>query len=177
MSAFFAMWFSARTANACSPARALHLRSDAWQVGSWAEIPFKEPLKGYSPAFSPDGKLLVVETGTGVARLLDPKTGKEYARLEDPSQDRADEFSFSPDSTKLVCGTVDGHCLHVWDLPGHAPATRGDGVELGRIALIGPLMVWRIATGERKTVSGKKEKRPVSLAAKQKSHRPGRPLA
>jgi WD40 repeat protein len=87
-----------------------------WQVGSWAEVPFKEPLKGASPAFSPDGKLLVVETGTGVARLLDPKTGKEYARLEDPSQDRANEFSFSPDGTKLVSATGDGHCLHVWDL-------------------------------------------------------------
>jgi serine/threonine protein kinase/WD40 repeat protein len=88
----------------------------AWQVGSWAEVPFKEPLKGTSPAFSPDGKLLVVETGTGAARLLDPKTGKEYARLEDPSQDRANQFSFSPDSTKLVCATGDGHCLHIWDL-------------------------------------------------------------
>jgi len=88
----------------------------AWQVGTWAEVLFKEPLKGASPAFSPDGKLLVVETGTGVARLLDPKTGKEYARLEDPSQDRTWLFSFSPDSTQLVCATADGHCLHIWDL-------------------------------------------------------------
>jgi len=88
----------------------------AWQVGSWAELPFKEPLKGASPAFSPDSKLLVVETGSGVARLLDPQTGREYARLEDPGQDRTNEFSFSPDGTKLVCATGDGHCLHVWDL-------------------------------------------------------------
>jgi serine/threonine protein kinase/WD40 repeat protein/Tfp pilus assembly protein PilF len=88
----------------------------AWEVGTWAEIPFKEPLKGGAPAFSPDGKLLVVETGTGVARLLDPKTGREYARLEDPNQDRTIQFSFSPDSTKLVCATGDGHCLHIWDL-------------------------------------------------------------
>ena len=66
-----------------------------WQVGSWAEVPFKEPLRGANPTFSPDGKLLVVETGTGVARLLDPETGREYARLEDPSQDRADHFTFS----------------------------------------------------------------------------------
>jgi WD40 repeat protein len=88
----------------------------AWEAGTWAEVPFNEPLKGGNPAFSPDGKLLVVETGAGVARLLDPKTGREYARLEDPSQDRAAHFSFSPDSTKLVCATGDGHCLHIWDL-------------------------------------------------------------
>ncbi len=88
-----------------------------WQVGSWAEILLKEPIQGIVPAFSPDGKLLVVETGTGVARLLDPNTGTEYARLEDPSQDRTFAFSFSPDSTKLVCATVDGCCVHVWDLP------------------------------------------------------------
>jgi eukaryotic-like serine/threonine-protein kinase len=85
-------------------------------VGTWAEVPFKEPLKGVAPAFSPDGKLLVVETGTGVARLLDPKTGREYARLEDPSQDRAVHFTFSLDGTKLVCATGDGHCVHIWDL-------------------------------------------------------------
>jgi serine/threonine protein kinase/WD40 repeat protein len=88
----------------------------AWHVGSWAEVPFKEPPQGFVPAFSHDGKLLVVETGTGVARLLDPKTGREYARLEDPSQDRAEHFAFSPDGTQLVIATADGHCLHIWNL-------------------------------------------------------------
>lgn len=87
-----------------------------WEVGTWAEVPIKEPLKGAAPTFSPDGKLLVVETGTGAARLLDPNTGREYARLEDPSQHRAIHFSFSPDSTKLVSATGDGHCLHIWDV-------------------------------------------------------------
>jgi WD40 repeat protein len=87
-----------------------------WDVDTWAEIPLKEPLTGVIPTFSPDGKLLVMETGTGVARLLDPRTFSEYARLEDPNQDRASHFSFSPDSTKLVCATGDGHCLHIWDL-------------------------------------------------------------
>ena len=88
----------------------------AWRVGSWAEIRFKEPLHGDNPAFSPDGRLLVAETGSGVARLLDPASGKEFAQLDDPSQDRTVEFGFSPDSTKLVCATSDGHCLHIWDL-------------------------------------------------------------
>jgi WD40 repeat protein len=87
-----------------------------WEVGTWAEVALKQPLEGEIPAFSPDGKFLVVETGTGVARLLDPRTFIEYARLEDPSQHRAGHFTFSPDSTKLVCATSDGHCLHIWDL-------------------------------------------------------------
>jgi serine/threonine protein kinase/WD40 repeat protein len=91
-------------------------RIRAWHVGNWAEVPFKEPSRGTCPAFSPDGKLLVVETGTGVACLLDPQTGKEYARLEDPSQDLANYFSFSPDSKQLVIATPGGHCLHIWDL-------------------------------------------------------------
>ena len=107
----------------------------AWQVGSWAEVPFKEPLKGANPTFSPDGKLLVVETGAGAARLLDPKTGREYARLEDPSQDRANEFSFSPDGTKLVSATSDGYCLHIWDLRAMRRRLDGDGTRLGNAAV------------------------------------------
>jgi WD40 repeat protein/serine/threonine protein kinase len=87
-----------------------------WEVGSWEEVPLEGPLQGACPAFSPDGRLLVVETGAGVARLLDPRTGQEFGRLEDPNQDRANHFSFSPDNTKLVSATSDGHCLHVWDL-------------------------------------------------------------
>jgi WD40 repeat protein len=87
-----------------------------WEVGTWAEIPFKEPVKGTFPVFSPDGKLLVVESGAGVARLLDPESGREFARLEDPNQDRANGYSFSKDGTKLVIASSDGRCLHIWDL-------------------------------------------------------------
>ncbi len=87
-----------------------------WEVGSWTELPFAEPLEGSSPAFSPDGKLIVLETGSGVTRLLDAETGKECARLEDPSQDRAVQYAFTPDGTRLLCATGDSSCVHVWDL-------------------------------------------------------------
>jgi WD40 repeat protein len=86
-----------------------------WEVGTWAETPFQEPIKGQYAAFSPDGKLVVLETGSGVVRLIDAGTGREYARLEDPTQDRTDRFAFTSDGTKLVC-TGDGCSVHIWDL-------------------------------------------------------------
>jgi eukaryotic-like serine/threonine-protein kinase len=88
-----------------------------WDVASGAESPFKEPIQGKNPTFSADGKLLVFETGSGVAQLVDPESGSEYARLIDPNQDRSTHFTFSPDGLKLVSATSDGFCLHVWDLP------------------------------------------------------------
>jgi WD40 repeat protein len=87
-----------------------------WEVGTWVEMPFKEPIEGQNAAFSPVGKLVVLETGFGVARLIDAETGREYARLEDPDQHRATHFAFTPDGTKLVCASGDGDCVHVWDL-------------------------------------------------------------
>jgi serine/threonine protein kinase/WD40 repeat protein len=66
-------------------------------------------------AFSPDGRLLAVESGKGAVRLLAPDTGREYARLEDPNQERAIHLAFSPDNTQLL---VNGEreALHLWDL-------------------------------------------------------------
>jgi WD40 repeat protein len=98
-----------------------------WNVGSWAEIPFQEPLEGNIPAFSRDGKLLVLESGNGIARLVEAATGKEYARLEDPDQHRSSGYAFSPDGRHLVSATGDGHCVHVWDLA----AIRRQLAELG----------------------------------------------
>jgi WD40 repeat protein len=87
-----------------------------WEVGTWAEIPFKEPIETTNAAFSPDGKLLVLETGRGIARIIDADTDKEYARLEDPDQQRTAHFTFTPDGAKLVCAMGEGCCVHIWDL-------------------------------------------------------------
>jgi serine/threonine protein kinase/WD40 repeat protein len=85
-----------------------------WEVATWREGP---KIGGsFSFAFSPDSKILAVETGSGVVRLLDPDTGREYARLEDPNQDKAANLAFSPDWSQLFASTRDSPAVHVWDL-------------------------------------------------------------
>jgi serine/threonine protein kinase/WD40 repeat protein/tetratricopeptide (TPR) repeat protein len=85
-----------------------------WAVNSWQEGFVHGPTTG-AVAFSPDGRLLAVETGQNVVRLGDPETGREYARLEDPNHERATWIAFSPDGTQLVTVGED-QALHVWDL-------------------------------------------------------------
>ena len=85
-----------------------------WKVGSWKEGP--KVGGGEGAAFSPDSKLLAVESGVGSIRLLNPDTGAEYARLEDPYQDRARHITFSPDGTQLIATNDDSRSIHVWDL-------------------------------------------------------------
>jgi WD40 repeat protein/serine/threonine protein kinase len=84
-----------------------------WEVGTWQEGP---RIGGEPFAFSPDGKVLAVETGSGAIRLVDPDTGREYARLEDPNQDRAFALTFSTDGSQLIASTHDSPAVHVWDL-------------------------------------------------------------
>jgi serine/threonine protein kinase/WD40 repeat protein len=52
-----------------------------WAVDGWQPGP---EIGGSHFAFSPDNKLLAVETGSGAVRLVHPDSGREYARLEDP---------------------------------------------------------------------------------------------
>jgi dipeptidyl aminopeptidase/acylaminoacyl peptidase len=89
-------------------------RPRLWAVDSWREGP---RIAGDAAlAFSPDSKLLAVETGYGAVRLVGPDTGREFARLEDPNQDRARSISFSPDGSQMVTTNQDSQSIHVWDL-------------------------------------------------------------
>ncbi len=81
-------------------------------VGTWEEGP---AIPSGLVAFSPDGNLLAVGTGTGVIHLLDPAIGREKSRLEDPHQD-VGKAEFTPDGTRLVVVSNDGKAIHVWDL-------------------------------------------------------------
>jgi WD40 repeat protein len=90
-----------------------HTQCRIWSVGSWIEGP---AIGGAVLGFSPDGKILAVETGNGVVRLVNPATGHDYARLEDPNQERASQVSFSPDGARLAIASADASAIHVWDL-------------------------------------------------------------
>jgi serine/threonine protein kinase/WD40 repeat protein/Flp pilus assembly protein TadD len=120
------------------------------RVGTW-EGPAVE-WNG-AAAFSPDSRLLAVEAGPGVIRLLEPATGREKARLEDPNQDQAGSLLFTPDGGLLVASTNDGKAIHVWDLrriraqlaeldldwdePLYPPAAPPQKVESLRVTIVG----------------------------------------
>ena len=118
-----------------------------WAVNSWDEGPHIGGGTSFTPvAFTNDGKLLAVETGNGVVRLVNPDTGREYARLEDPHQDRAGAMTFSRDGTQLVTTSNDSHSIHVldlrtireqltkmgldWELPAYGPPKSDNGQPL-----------------------------------------------
>jgi serine/threonine protein kinase/WD40 repeat protein/tetratricopeptide (TPR) repeat protein len=86
-----------------------------WEVDGWQPSPLIGGSSASAFAFSPDSKLLAVETGY-VVLLVDPDTGRELARLEDPNQDRAVGMCFTPVGTQLVTTNNDSHSVHVWDL-------------------------------------------------------------
>jgi hypothetical protein len=83
-----------------------------WAVADWRQGP---EIGGRDFAFSPDSKVLAVETGYGSVRLVDPSSGREYARLEDPNQARA-EPRFSLDGSRLIVTGIEGLAVRVWDL-------------------------------------------------------------
>ncbi len=84
-----------------------------WSTGNWNEGVL---VGGTCLGFSPDSRILVVETGTGAVRLVDPVDRHEYARLEDPNQERPSYCAFSPDGTRLVLISADSPTIHIWDL-------------------------------------------------------------
>jgi WD40 repeat protein len=97
-------------------------------VGSWTE---GTPLgEGGIVAFSPDSRLVVLETGAGAVRLVESATGKEVARLEDPNLDLANAV-FTPDGERLITLTMDRvKGIHVWDLKAVRHALRWLAGEL-----------------------------------------------
>jgi serine/threonine protein kinase/WD40 repeat protein len=66
-------------------------------------------------AFSPDGRLMAVETAPAVIALKDVATGRTVARLEDPHGDRATSQGFTPDGTQLVVAACHAGAIHIWD--------------------------------------------------------------
>ncbi len=72
-------------------------------MGSWEEGP---ALHGndLNPigAFNSDGRLLALGDASGVARLVDPETGKELAHLTAPEDGRLAPIGFTADGARLI---------------------------------------------------------------------------
>ena len=111
-----------------------------WEVATWTELPFPEPLEGTYPSFAPNGKTIVLETGSAAARLVDAETGREIACLEDPNQHRTSEFAFTPDGSKLLARHRRRLLRPHLGPASDSQATRGDGS-----GLVGPRSHKRLA--------------------------------
>jgi eukaryotic-like serine/threonine-protein kinase len=84
-----------------------------WNTRVW-EKTAEHP--GGACAFSPDGRVLAVETGAGVVRLLDPASGAELARLENPNHEKSSQISFSNDGALMATVGGESDPMYVWDL-------------------------------------------------------------
>jgi serine/threonine protein kinase/WD40 repeat protein/Flp pilus assembly protein TadD len=94
-----------------------------YAVDSWTEGP--QLGGGGFAAFSPDGRLAVLETRTGAVRLVESATGKEVALLEDPNLDPVMAAVFTPDGERLITLTNDRvKGAHVWELKAVRQALR-----------------------------------------------------
>jgi WD40 repeat protein len=90
-----------------------------WSAGDWQEQgPTLEKIGSDCAmhSFSPDGRLLVWESGEGALRLLDTTTGRQLARLESPDEGRCHYSTFSPEGRFLITRNLDSQVIHVWDM-------------------------------------------------------------
>ena len=67
-------------------------------------------------AFSPDGRLVALETSPAVVQIIDAATGATGPRLEDPDSGRARWLGFTGDARRLVTVTPFSRAVHVWDI-------------------------------------------------------------
>ncbi|MDR3638692.1 MAG: protein kinase [Isosphaeraceae bacterium] len=67
-------------------------------------------------AYSPDRRLVALETAPAVVQIIDAATGATCARLEDPDSGRARWLGFTSDGGRLVTVTPFSRAIHVWDI-------------------------------------------------------------
>jgi WD40 repeat protein len=91
-----------------------------WRTGSWNEVlkvQRNATAGGPAPlAFTPDSRALAVARVDSVVDLVEIPSGTPLASFEPPRRDATIALRFSPDGTRLFCGT-EGTTIWVWDLP------------------------------------------------------------
>src|SRR5262249_13368660 len=73
----------------------------------------------FSIGFSPDGRLLAVGQGNGIA-IYDPATGKEVHPFK-RTKTVVPSLAFSPDSRRLYSASASDPTLKAWDVAGEKP--------------------------------------------------------
>jgi Tfp pilus assembly protein PilF len=85
-------------------------------------------------AFSPDRRLVALETSPAVVHIIDAATGATCARLEDPDSGRARWLGFTSDGSRLVTVTPFSRAIHVWNIRGIARQLANVGLNDERLA-------------------------------------------
>jgi len=122
-----------------------------------------------SVAFSPDGDRLAIGSGDGIARIIDPQTGKEVAKCTG-HEDAVAAVTFHPAGKLLATGSYD-HDAAIWDtatgkrlhrLIGHrggvmSIAFSPDKTTLATASIDSTIKLWDVTTGQlKKTLTGHK---------------------
>jgi tetratricopeptide (TPR) repeat protein len=89
-----------------------------WHVPTWNPglVVYGNVLGEAPIAFSPDGRMVALETAPAQVRLLNPASGEEFATLEDPHMHRPRWMAITPDGTRLIISSMSPPNIHVWDL-------------------------------------------------------------
>ena len=114
----------------------------------------------FSPAFSPDGRIIACMDSSSSVRLWEVDTGKALASLT-ITEDRLGAIAFSPDGRRLAAGGSVGR-IHLWKADGSEPlVSAGQGGPVtdaaasadGRIVATGgnhgKLLLWDGRTGRQ----------------------------
>ncbi|MCE9563585.1 MAG: hypothetical protein K8U57_16205 [Planctomycetes bacterium] len=122
-----------------------------------------------SVAFSPDGDRLAIGSADGIARIIDPQTGRELAKCSG-HEDVLAAVAFHPAGKLLATGSYD-HDAAIWDastgkrlhrLIGHrgsvmSVAFSPDKTTLATASIDQTIKLWDVATGQlKKTLTGHK---------------------
>jgi WD40 repeat protein len=107
-----------------------------WDTGSGKErlkiAGPKQTNGAFTPAFSPDGKLLGWAGTDGVVRLVDAATGKEVRKLRTDAG--GVRFAFAPDGQTLVTRSEVSREVVVWELATSTKGQQAGGKELRTFA-------------------------------------------
>jgi WD40 repeat protein/Tfp pilus assembly protein PilF len=91
---------------------------ELWSVGDWRRLWKGDGSSLSAHAFSPDGRLVAVDAGTGRIMIYAADDGRIIAQLDDPYPAALHSLAIGPDGRYLVGISRDLYHLFVWDLAG-----------------------------------------------------------